>query len=502
MSNVIRNYLIAQKYDTAPDDTYSHIDEWLEWYQGEVEKFHKYQVFNGVTTTSQRMYRLGMAKRICEDWANLLLNEKVAIKAGGYTERLNKILDRNNFLVRANQLIEVTFALGTGALVEYKDADDNVVIDYIRANMIYPLSWDNGDITECAFGTIKVMGGKEVIYLQIHRMGREMDGEDPDVYYIENRYVEEKSGKDIDVPENVEALIRTGSQRPLFQIITPNIYNNIDLDSPLGISVYANAIYQLKGCDLVYDSYMNEFTLGRKRILVPISAAKIQMERDGITDVPVFAPEDTVYYQMPGDRQGDMKITEVDMSIRAEEHELGIQRSLDVLSFMTGLGNGRYKFENGSVKTATEVISDKSDLYQNRQKNAIIINKALVNMVAVISFLDRCEEAEATVDFDDSIIEDTNTTIDRNIKLVQGGLRSKLMAIMEINKCSEAEAKVELKRIMEDNRITGQDIDWTDMEEENDSESEDTDTEEKGQKKDKGPNAASDDDKGSGKEGE
>lgn len=480
MGNVIREYLTAKKYNTAPDETYGHIDEWLEWYQGDVRKFHKYKIFNGVTTTAHERYRLAMAKRVCEDWANLLLNEKVAIKAGDYSKRLKEILDANNFLVRANQLIEMAFALGTGAFVEYKDADGNVIIDYNRADMIYPLSWDNGDITECAFGTTKVVAGKDCIYLQIHRLGRKEDGERPGEYYIENRYVEAETGKEIEGPEDILELVPTGSERPLFQIIAPNICNNVDLDSPLGISVYANALYQLKGCDLVYDSYMNEFILGRKRVLVPVSAAKMQLQKDGI-EVPTFDANDTVFYQMPGDRQGDMALTEVDMSIRANEHELGIQRSLDILSFIVGLGAGRYKFENGGVKTATEVISNKSDLYQNRQKHAIIINAAIINMVFAVSFLDNGRAVEATVDFDDSIIEDTNATIDKNIKLVQGGLRSKLTAIMEINKCSEAEAKKELERIAEDNQIVGNDIDWTNMEQEKDSEEktseEDTDQE-------------------------
>lgn len=462
MGNVIRDYLIKQKYNTASDETYSHIDEWLEWYQDDVKKFHKYKIFNGVMTTSHERYRLGMAKRVCEDWANLLLNEKVAIKAGRYTKRLTEILEQNNFMVRANQLIELSFALGTGAFVEYKDADENVVIDYVRADMIYPLSWDNGDITECAFGTTKVIGGKEIIYLQLHRLGREEEDEHTDEYYIENRYVDAESGDEVDIPEDLADSVPTGSKRPLFQIITPNICNNIDLDSPLGISVYANAIYALKGCDLVYDSYMNEFVLGRKRVLVPVSVAKIDMQKDGASE-PTFDPNDTVYYMMPKDRQSDMQLTEVDMTIRAQEHELGIQRSLDILSFKVGMGNGRYKFENGGVKTATEVISDKSELYQNRQKNAIIVNSAIVSMVAAVSFLDKGKESDATVDFDDSIIEDTNTTIDKNIKLVQGGLRSKLTAIMEINKCTEAEAQAELERIAQDNQITGQSIDWTDM---------------------------------------
>ena len=461
MKNKIKDYLEKLGYKTASDKTYSHINEWLEWYEGEVEKFHKYKIFNGTTTTTHDRYRMGMAKKICEDWANLLLNEKVAIQASEYENRLTEILESNNFLVRANQLIEQSFALGTGAFVEYISGDD-ILIDYVRADMIYPLSWDNGEITECAFGSIRVIDGKEVIYLQIHRLGNKEEDEKTEIYYIENKYIEEETGEEITGPEEIEEKVCTNSVRPLFQIITPNICNNIDLDSPLGISVYANSIDQLKGCDLVYDSYMNEFVLGRKRILVPVSMAKIQMQKDGIA-APAFDSGDTVYYQMPGDRQADLNITEIDMNIRASEHEMGIQRCLDILSLKTGMGTGRYQFDSSGVKTATEVISDKSDLYQNRQKNAIVINTAIVNMVAAVSFLDTGKEVDAAVDFDDSIIEDTNTTIDRNIKLVDAGLRSKLTAIMEINKCTEKEAQKELDRIKEDGKITGQDIDWTDM---------------------------------------
>lgn len=471
--NEIREWLVENKYNTATDETYSHILEWLEWYQNDVEKFHKYKVFNGVVTKEEERYKLGMAKKVCEDWANLLLNEKVAIKAGNYEKRLQEVLDNNNFLVRANQLIEMAFALGTGAIVEYLDGEE-VMIDYIRADMIYPLSWDNGDITECAFGSVRVIDGKEVLYLQIHRLGKSDNEEDSEHYYIENKYIDRKESKELDPPEGVIPLVSTGYDKPLFQIITPNICNNIDLDSPLGVSVFANAIDQLKGCDLVYDSYMNEFVLGRKRILVPISFAKMQMEKDGVA-APAFDASDTVYYQMPGDRDSNLKLTEVDMSIRANEHELAVQRSLDVLALKTGLGTGRYQFDSSGVKTATEVISDKSDLYQNRQKNAIIVNAALIDMVEAIAFLDAGKKVEVSIDFDDSIIEDTNTTIDKNIKLVQGGLRSKLTAIMEINKCDETEAEKELERIAGDNQITGQDVDWTDMGDDEKAEEEEVD---------------------------
>lgn len=490
MNNAIRQYLVEQRYNTVPDETYNHIDEWLDWYQGDVENFHTYKIYNGMTTTKQNRYRLGMAKKVCEDWANLMLNEKVAINAGEYEKRLNEILQRNNFRVRGNQIVEMAFALGTAAFVEYLDGNGNVIIDFIRADMIYPLSWDNGDITECAFGSNRVSDGKEIIYLQIHRKGHETDiegevAEDPDTYYIENRYIDAKSGKELDPPDSVLPVIDTGYESPLFQIITPNICNNVDLDSPLGISVFANSISQLKGCDLVYDSYMNEYVLGRKRILVPLSNAKRQMQEDGVS-APAFDPEDTVYYMLPDGRNNSQSLTEVDMTIRAQEHELGIQRSLDILSLKCGMGTGRYQFENGGVKTATEVISDKSDLYQNRQKNVIVLEAALIGMAQAVAFLDNGSVPEVTVDFDDSIIEDTNTTIDRNIKLVSSGLRSKLTAIMEINKCSKADAKKELKRIAEDNQITGQDVDWTQMDgrkpaDQDDQEEEDIDDESSGE---------------------
>ena len=489
MSNTIRQYLTEKKYDTVSDETYSHIDEWLDWYQGNVKKFHKYKVYNGAVITEQDRYQLGMAKKVCEDWANLLLNKKVSINAGDYEGRLNDILQFNNFKVRANQLIEKAFALGTGAFVEYRDGAGNVVIDYVRADMIYPLAWDNGDITECAFGSNKMSDGKEIIYLQIHRKGRSVDSEDEDAepekadtYYIENKYIDAESGMELSPPDDVDPLVDTGYDKPLFQIITPNICNNIDLDSPLGISVFANSISQLKGCDLVYDSYMNEYVLGRKRILVPLSQAKRQMQEDGVS-TPLFDPNETVFYILPDDRNNSQNLTEVDMTIRASDHELGIQRSLDILSLKAGMGTGRYKFENGGVKTATEVISDKSDLYQNRQKNVIVIEAALISMAQAVAFLDiKKENLDVTIDFDDSIIEDTNTTIDRNIKLVQAGLRSKLKAIMEIEKCTEAEAQEELARIKEDGQITGQDIDWTQTDA--DSEKEERDGQEEEQEGD------------------
>lgn len=50
-TNTIKTYLTDQKYTVPADETYSHIDEWLEWYQNDVKKFHHYKLYNGSIMT-------------------------------------------------------------------------------------------------------------------------------------------------------------------------------------------------------------------------------------------------------------------------------------------------------------------------------------------------------------------------------------------------------------------------------------------------------------------
>lgn len=398
----IQEYLEKKGYNVATDETMQHIDEWQDWYEGYVKDFHHYTIYNGIEMVGKDRYALNMAKTISEDWANLLLNEKVKIYTGtDFDKQLETVFEYNNFRVKGNQLIELAFALGTGAFVEYLDSTENVVIDFIRANMIFPLSWDNGYVNECAFGSMREREGKKQYYIQIHKQNEK------GLYVIENHIVDADSGSDIDLDENMLDEVETGSASPLFQIVTPNTVNNIDLDSPLGISVYANAIPQLKGCDIVFDSYINEFELGKKKIMVPISMAKVQMNEQGLMK-PVFDKNDSVFYAFPDDSRGDgkNKIDSFDPQIRAADHDLGINKSLDLLSFKCGMGTGRYKFENGAVKTATEVISDKSDLYQSLKKHEIVLDSALKGLVKATAFLSGTDVQDINIDFDDSIIED------------------------------------------------------------------------------------------------
>ena len=78
----IQEYLEKQGYNVANDETTQHIDKWQSWYEGYVKEFHHYTIYNGIEMVGKDRYALNMAKTISEDWANLLLNEKVNIYTG------------------------------------------------------------------------------------------------------------------------------------------------------------------------------------------------------------------------------------------------------------------------------------------------------------------------------------------------------------------------------------------------------------------------------------
>lgn len=436
----IREYLVKQGYHPAP--RLEAADKWLGWYKGHVKEFHDYKIYNGKNFVGRTRSSMQMAKKVCEDWANLVLNEKVEITSPDekFNEMLQEVLQQNDFFFRANQLVELTMALGTGAFVEYQDSHGDVIIDYIREEMIYPLSWDNGSITECAFVSLRMVDGKKAYYINIHEL--ENNG-----YKVTNKLADE-DGKDLTLPEDVAEEVLTGSFTPRFQIITPNIVNNVDLDSPFGISVFANAIDKLKKVDLIFDSGDNEFSLGRKRIILPITMAQIAIGEG--TGKPVFDANDVAFYglDVTGKETDANKPIDLTGELRIEAHSKGMQDALNYLSDGCGLGTDRYEYTRaGGVKTATEVISEKSALYQNLRKHELIIEQAIKNLAAAIGDMVGKSDIEVSVNFDDSIIQDEDAIRNRALLEFNAGLIDEVEYFVITTGISKEEAVKKVQEI-------------------------------------------------------
>ena len=434
----IFSYFRDKGIDTVNPTYYRQIEIWRSWYNSNVKKFHKYKVYRGNGTSVNCLrHSLGMAKKVCEDMADLLLNERVTITIADQTTDafVKGVLETNTWEELGNEFQEWKSALGTVAYVVYiKDAvvdeagnmtGGSVGINYVEAAHIYPTSWQNKVITECIFTFPKTYKRKKYVHFQYHRI-EDVPGENRKQYVIENTVVENTSGSGRELtPDQWEEIptfsglaerIETGSDQPLFIIDRLNMVNNADDDTtnPMGVSLFANAIDIIRKIDLEYDSYANEFSLGRKRIFV---APEFLSNTNGS---PVFDPNDSVFYELPEDyfKNAESKeaIREINMELRIEEHSKAINDDLNWLSFKCGFGTDRYKFEAGSVKTATEVISENSDMYRSLTKHELVLNRVLIQLIQTIiragisiGIPGLQENTDVTIQFDDSIIEDKVT---------------------------------------------------------------------------------------------
>lgn len=440
------SYLNKKLKTNISTEYYSDIRTWREWWEGYVHAVHSYREL-GVDNAPRlrKMYRLGMAKRITEDWAAMLLNEKtsLAVEHGPSGEFLQGkdgtggVLGYNHFWAEGNELLEKAFAYGTGAFVAradcakvngsgavIPDAECRVGIEYIDALGIIPLSVNKSHITEAAFVSEFTRRGKDCVYLETHTIAENGN------YQIENEYFILDGGqlKKDALPEGVSDKIDTGSPLPWFAIVYPNITNNIPHNNGLGISVYANALDNLIGVDIAYNNFLRDFKLGGKKVFY--NKSMLQTNADGKT----ITPDDVAQqlFQQIGDGldfDAKQMVQEFNPSLRVTENKDGVQAQLDYLSFKCGMGTHRYQFENSGVKTATEYTGERQELVQHANRHMIPLEEALKTLCAAILHIGKvfcgadCDPATlVSVNFEDGFVIDDETRRERDRQDVRDGL--------------------------------------------------------------------------------
>ena len=401
-----------------------YLNLWVSWYKGKNASFHNYTIYNGIKDVKKERASLQVAKFICEKMADLLYNEKVKITLGNEdsTKILQKVLDDNNFQLKMNRAIEKSFALGTGCIVlDIEDImvnesvidynNSNVKISYVNAENIFPISWDEDGIKELAIVEYNMKSdGTAVCILKMYMLNPRLK------YTIYNyKFTIDKNNNIVETPETYLKEFETNTNVPWFAIISPNIVNNIDLYSPYGISIFANSIDVLKGIDLVYDSLNNEINLGRKRLF----ATKEALRFNSTTGEPQlnFDPNDVVFHVL-GDSTllGDNKnsiIQEINGNLRIDEHLKSLNSQLRILGDKTGFGGDYFAFDEKtlSAKTATEVISENSELFRTIKKHEILLESSLIGIIKAINSIGeltgqfKLDLSQINIDFDDSIIE-------------------------------------------------------------------------------------------------
>lgn len=448
----------------------------------------------GDSRATRTLFRMGMAKAVCAELAGLIWHEGADIHINsGKDDILERyvldVLDKNAFKEKFQELIEQAAALGGAAMKEYVkakrdengtiiDGTEKVVIDYCMADQFVPTAWDNAGVSEAVFVSRKAKDGYYWTRLEWH----EWDG---DTYVITNDLYgykqEEGINQDIlgywyplDAAEKyLEPKVEiNGLTTSLFSYFRVPTANNIDDNSPLGISVYGNAFDTLHALDICYDSFVREFRLGKKRIIVPAQAVRTVVDPETGETRRYFDANDEAYEALATDDPDKLKIQDNSLELRVEEHVKAINALLSVLCLQVGFSASTFSFDlDSGLKTATEVISENSKTYKTIRtfQNQLIpaIERVCTNIIELGALYDLefegrkiadlARDYEISVTMEDAVLEDQSTKIDRAIKLMSNGLISKTTVMTDPKYglgMTEEEAQTELQRMKDEQQIT------------------------------------------------
>jgi A118 family predicted phage portal protein len=455
----------------------------------------------------RNLFRMNVAKAITAEMASLVWGEEctvnVSIDGRESTDEnpdpldcfVQKVLGENNLHEKMQESIEQGLALGGSAFKAYADVrrDENgneipetrkINIGYAMADQFIPIAWDNAKVTEGIFISRIAKGGFYYTRLEWHKWNGMTYTISNELYRSEIIKGEE-GNQDIlgvrwplaDIYPYLEEETVIPVSESLFTYWRTPIANNLDDNSPLGISVYGNALETLHALDICYDSFVREFRLGKKRIIVPARAVRVIVDPTTGEQHRYFDANDEAYEALATDNPEDLNIKDNSVELRVDEHIAALNAFLSILCLQTGFSAGTFTFDQHSgLKTATEVVSENSKTYKTiktiQNQLAPAIEHLVRNIIDVAILYDMDFEGQkiealarngyhVSITFDDGVTQDRQTNINEGVMLVGAGLLSKYTFLTDRKYgqgLTPEEAKAELKRIADEGRVNAVDV--------------------------------------------
>lgn len=451
-------------------DEYKRIDRDKLYFEG---KFPDVKYRNTYGQWQHRPYvALNMAKVAVRRMASILFNEKaeITIDEGvkGAEDWVQEFLRNNDFNKNFERYLESALALGGLAMRPYwDDVLQQMKISFVQAPVFFPLKSNTGDVSEAAIATksTEAQGQKQIYYtlLEFH----EWKGTK---YIITNELyrseMQDQVGKRVALstkyPGLEEQVTIDGLKRPLFTYLKPAGFNNRDITSPLGLSIYDNAINTLKQLNDTYDQFNWEIEMGQRRVAISDSLLTT-VYPDNKKPIQVFDPKQNIFTPVPGG-QDDALIQDLTTNIRTEEYVTALNQFIKTLEMELGFSSGTFSFDGQTVKTATEVISENSMTYQTRSSHLTLVERSIQELIISACELGATIGAYSGaipdldnihINFDDGIFTDKNSQLNFYVKGIAGGVFSQLDAIQKVNGVDEAEAKKILDQIREEQAYMG-----------------------------------------------
>lgn len=315
-------------------------------------------------------------------------------------------------------LCEYACAYGGIAFKPYV-ANGKIEVDTVLADSFYPTAYNSrNEITGAVFIETKTKGKDIYTRLEYHNLTE-------DGYQIINRAYkkhnvdisdkDEDIGREIELTEveewadlEEEVLIQNVTG-PLFSYFRIPIANQIDSNSPLGVSVYSKAIDDIKEADRQYSRILWEYE--GSELAVDADADCFKLNDQGETILPEGKERLFRTYEF-NDNAANKAINTFSPEIRDTSLFNGLNNLLRQIEFKCGLAYGTLSDPQNVDKTAEEIKASKQRSYQLVSDIQKALQKALEQLVYAMSVIGQISDlptgAGYTMSFnwDDSIIID------------------------------------------------------------------------------------------------
>ena len=369
--NVLQRLYKALFFDTVekslgvviPDNSvmFSHMDLWLKHMMGRAP-----YLFDQNKTRKAAMRSMSLPSVVTREFAKLCLLEYETLVLGG-SSRATWLQEQHDKLLLPMLKQVLQWALGLGNVVlKPRFKDGRLFLGYVIYPNFIPVKWDDERLTGVVFKT-ELTRGKKIYTLFEH-----MDFADGilSVNYASFARESDVATDDVgvpipltDIPEwsdltNYEIV----TSRPWFVHWRTPALNNVDPNSPLGVSVMTNSEDTIRNADEGFSALRWEIQAGRVRTMLP--RTMFTRAEDGKIIIP--DPEDRYYMAYEGGPMGEGRPEQFAPALRVQELTEAVKFNLRVLESQLSFSEGTLSLTDvrRGMVTATQVTADKKDTFE------------------------------------------------------------------------------------------------------------------------------------------
>lgn len=323
---------------------------------------------------------INFAKSVCSETARLAtLAIGIQIDGSARAAWLQKQIDKVYFQIR--HWVEYGCAYGT---VFIKPNGESLDV-FTPANVMI-VDYDNQEIKGIIFKDSYTVGRKYYTRLEYHRfVETTADGVTTYPYYVSNRAYVSKSPQSIgdkidlkqtkwaDLMADTPPILKANGDKldgPLYGVLRTPQANNVDISTPLGLPIFAEAIEELKDLDIAYSRNAKEILDSKRTVLAddrllmpsgsPVSTMTPQAMEHRCSEMSlpdyvknVFGQDEKEFYQ------------EINPILNTDTRISGINALLSQLGYKIGFSNGYFVFnEKSGIQTATGVEAEQQRTIQ------------------------------------------------------------------------------------------------------------------------------------------